>query len=382
MNPATMDEIRMVDLRGQYEKISKEIDLAIKEVLLSTSFINGPAVSEFTAALREYMGVKHVIPCANGTDALQVALMASGLQPGDEVITADFTFVATAETIALLGLKPKLVDVSPANFTIDPVEIEKAITSKTKAIIPVHLYGQCAKMEEILAIARKHNLIVIEDSAQAMGADYIFKNGDRKKAGSLGDIGCTSFFPSKNLGAYGDAGAIFTNDDILAEKLRSIVNHGMKVRYYHDYVGVNSRLDSIQAAILKIKLKHLDSYNLARQKAATTYDNAFSAEKCLTIPERVSWSNHIFHQYTLKTIGIDRDLLIDKLKQKSIPAMIYYPVPLHKQKAYTSNDYAENNFSISNALCNSVISLPIHTELPQEQIDYISQNLIEIIQKI
>jgi len=377
-----MDEIRMVDLRGQYEKISEEIDLAIKEVLLSTSFINGPVVTEFTTALEDYMGVKHVIPCANGTDALQVALMASGLQPGDEVITADFTFVATAETIALLGLKPKLVDVCQGDFTIDPVEIEKAITGKTKAIIPVHLYGQCAQMEEIISIGRKHNLIVIEDSAQAMGADYIFKNRDRKKAGSLGDIGCTSFFPSKNLGAYGDAGAIFTNDDELAEKLRYIVNHGMKDRYYHDYVGVNSRLDSMQAAILKIKLKHLDSYNLARQEVATAYDHTFSAEKRLTIPERVSWSNHIFHQYTLKTNGIDRDLLIRKLKQKSIPAMIYYPVPLHKQKAYTSNDYAEKNFSVSNALCNSVISLPIHTELPQEQIDYISQNLLEIIQKI
>ncbi len=382
MNPGIMDEIRMVDLRGQYEKISKEIDLAIKEVLLSTSFINGPVVAEFTAALEDYMEVKHVIPCANGTDALQVALMASGLQPGDEVITADFTFVATAESIALLGLKPRLVDVRPGDFTIDPIEIEKAITEKTKAIIPVHLYGQCAQMEEILAIARKHNLRVIEDSAQSMGADYIFKNGDRKKAGSLGDIGCTSFFPSKNLGAYGDAGAIFTNDDELAEKLRYIVNHGMKVRYYHDYVGVNSRLDSIQAAILKIKLKYLDSYNLARQETAAAYDHALSTQKQLTIPKRVSWSNHIFHQYTLKTNGIDRDLIIEKLKQKSIPAMIYYPVPLHKQKPYTSNDYAEKNFSTSNALCNSVISLPIHTELPQEQIDYISQNLLEIIQKI
>ncbi len=377
-----MDEIRMVDLRGQYEKISEEIDLAIKEVLLSTSFINGPVVEEFTTSLKNYMGVKHVIPCANGTDALQVALMASGLQPGDEVITADFTFVATAETIALLGLSPKLVDVHPGNFTIDPVEIEKAITGKTKAIIPVHLYGQCAQMEEIISIARKHNLVVIEDSAQAMGADYIFKNGNRKKAGSLGNIGCTSFFPSKNLGAYGDAGAIFTNDDKLAEKLRYIVNHGMKVRYYHDYVGVNSRLDSIQAAVLKIKLNYLDSYNLARQKAAIAYDNAFSAEKRLTIPERVPWSNHIFHQYTLKTNGIDRDLLIKKLQHKSIPAMIYYPVPLHKQKAYTSIAYAEENFSTSNDLCNSVISLPIHTELTQEQIDYISQNLLEIIQKI
>ena len=357
-----MDEIRMVDLRGQHEKISKEIDLAIKEVLVSTSFINGPVVAEFTAALEDYMGVKHVIPCANGTDALQVALMASGLQPGDEIITADFTFVATAETIALLGLQPKLVDVCPGDFNIDPKEIVKAITRKTKAIIPVHLYGQCAQMEEIISIARKYNLMVIEDSAQAMGADYIFKNGNQKKAGSLGDIGCTSFFPSKNLGAYGDAGAIFTNDDVLAEKLRYIVNHGMKVRYYHDYVGVNSRLDSIQAAILKIKLKYLDSYNLARQKAAAAYD--------------------IFHQYTLKTHDMNRDLLIEKLKQKSIPAMIYYPIPLHKQKAYTSNNYAEKNFSISNALCNSVISLPIHTELPQEQIDYISQNLLEIIQKI
>lgn len=377
-----MDEIRMVDLKGQYEKISEEIDFAIKEVLLSTSFINGPVVAEFATALENYMGVKHVIPCANGTDALQVALMASGLQPGDEVITADFTFVATAETIALLGLKPKLVDVCPGDFTIDTMEIEKAITGKTKAIIPVHLYGQCAQMEEIISIARKHNLVVIEDSAQAMGTDYIFKNGDRKKAGSLGDIGCTSFFPSKNLGAYGDAGAIFTNNDELAEKLRYVVNHGMKVRYYHDYVGVNSRLDSIQAAILKIKLKHLDSYNLARQEAAEAYDSAFSAEKRLTIPERVSWSNHIFHQYTLKTNGIDRNLLIDKLKQRSIPSMIYYPVPLHKQKAYMNNDYAEENFATSNALCDSVISLPIHTELPKEQIDYISQNLLEIIQRI
>lgn len=377
-----MDEIRMVDLRGQYEKISGEIDLAIKEILLSTSFINGPVVEEFSTALEKYMGVKHVIPCANGTDALQVALMASGLQPGDEVITADFTFVATAESIALLGLKPRLVDVLPGNFTIDPVEVEKAITGKTRAIIPVHLYGQCAQMEKILSIARKHNLLVIEDSAQAMGADYIFKSGERKKAGTLGDIGCTSFFPSKNLGAYGDAGAIFTNNDKLADKLRYIVNHGMKDRYYHDYVGVNSRLDSIQAAILKIKLKYLDSYNFSRQEVAAAYDHVFSIESRLTIPERVSWSNHVFHQYTLKTNGIDRDLLIEKLKQKSIPAMIYYPVPLHKQKAYINNEYAEENFATSIALCNSVFSLPIHTELPQEQIDYISQNLLEIIQKI
>jgi len=377
-----MDEIRMVDLRGQYEKISEEVDIAIKEILLSTSFINGPVVEEFTTALENYMGVKHVIPCANGTDALQVALMASGLQPEDEVITADFTFVATAESIALLGLRPRLVDVRPGDFTIDPIEIENAITNKTRAIIPVHLYGQCAHMEEILSIARKHNLIVIEDSAQAMGADYIFKSGKKKKAGTLGDIGCTSFFPSKNLGAYGDAGAVFTNDDELAEKLRYIVNHGMKTRYYHDYVGVNSRLDSIQAAILKIKLKYLDSYNLTRQEVATAYDSAFSAENKLTIPERVSWSNHVFHQYTLKTNGIDRNLLIEELKQKSIPAMIYYPVPLHKQKAYKNNEYSEENFATSIALSNSVISLPIHTELPQEQIDYIIQNLLNIIQKI
>ncbi len=371
----------MVDLKGQYQNIKSEIDAAIEQVIESAGFINGPVVSEFTNELENYLGVKNVIPCGNGTDALQLALMASGLKPGDEVITSDFTFIATAETIAILGIKPRLVDVNPDNFLIDPDEIEKAISSKTRAIIPVHLYGQSANMEAILAIAKKNGLLVIEDTAQAMGTDYLFESGTKKKAGTLGNIGCTSFFPSKNLGAFGDAGAIFTDDDGLAEKLRYLVNHGMKKRYYHDYIGVNSRLDSIQAAILKVKLKYLDSYNLSRQKAAVAYDAAFAGENKLQVPVRVPWSSHIFHQYTLICKDTDRNMLIKELNKRSVPAMIYYPVPLHKQKAYADNSYSADDFQNSNMLSDSVISLPMHTELKDDQIDYISTNLLEIIQK-
>lgn len=374
-----MEDIKMVDLKGQYQKIKKEIDTEIIKVIESTAFINGSIVNEFAHNLEEYLKIKHVIPCANGTDALQVAMMALGLKPGDDVISPDFTFVATVETIALLGLKPKLIDVDPDTFTIDPNEIEKSITEKTKAIIPVHLYGQCANMEEILSIAKKYNLAVIEDTAQATGTDYIFKNGEKRKAGTIGDIGCTSFFPSKNLGAYGDAGAIFTNNDELAEKLSYIVNHGMKTRYYHDYVGVNSRLDSIQAAVLKVKLKYLDEYNRARQKVASQYDDAFKTHKKLSVPVNAPWSTHTYHQYTLKLNNIDRDHVQKELAEKAIPAMIYYPVPLHKQKAYASEEYLDINFAVTNELSKSVLSLPIHTEMGHKQIDYITKNLIQIL---
>lgn len=377
-----MMNVRMVDLKGQYQKIKKEIDTEISKVIESTAFINGSIVNEFANDLEEYLNVKHVIPCANGTDALQVAMMALGLKPGDEVISPDFTFVATVETIALLGLKPKLIDVDQDTFTIDPNKIEKSITKKTKAIIPVHLYGQCANMEEILAIAEKYNLAVIEDTAQATGTDYIFNNGTKRKAGTIGDVGSTSFFPSKNLGAYGDGGAIFTNDDELGEKLRYIVNHGMKIRYYHDIIGVNSRLDSIQAAVLKVKLKYLDEYNRARQKVANQYDYAFKTHKKLSVPVNAPWSTHTYHQYTLKLKNIDRDQVQKQLAEKDIPAMIYYPVPLHKQKAYASEEYLESNFDVTNELSRSVLSLPIHTEMDSNQIDYITNNLIQILNSL
>ncbi|OFY89642.1 MAG: transcriptional regulator, partial [Bacteroidetes bacterium RIFOXYA2_FULL_33_7] len=319
-----MEEIRMVDLKGQYLKIKNEIDKAVIDVIGSTAFINGPEVNGLQKDLEKYLDVKHVVPCANGTDALQVALMALDLQAGDEIITTNFTFIATVEVIALLGLKPVLVDVDPQTYNINPDEIEKVINKRTKAIIPVHLFGQCVDMDRIMSIANKHNLYVIEDTAQAIGADYIFDNGSKKKAGTIGHIGCTSFFPSKNLGCYGDGGAIFTNNDKLAERLRSIVNHGMKVRYYHDEIGVNSRLDSIQAAILKIKLKHLDEYNTARIKVADFYDAAFSKYSQLQTPKRFEKSSHTFHQYTLVTKGIDRVKLQTYLQEKKIPAMIYY----------------------------------------------------------
>ena len=372
----------MVDLKGQYEKISSEIDAAVLDVIRSTQFINGPEVKNFQKDLETYLDVKHVIPCANGTDALQVAMMALDLKPGDEVITTTFTFVATVEVIALLGLTPVLVDVLPDTFNIDPEALKKAITPKTRAVVPVHLFGQCADMDAIMEIAEKHNLYVIEDTAQAIGADYLFKDGSKKKAGTIGHIGCTSFFPSKNLGCYGDGGAIFTNDDKLAHKMRAVVNHGMEVRYYHDFVGVNSRLDSIQATILRIKLKRLDEYAAARQSAAEYYNKAFAGHPALTTPVKSSFSTHVFHQYTLKTKGIDRFKLQEFLNEKGIPAMVYYPVPMHMQKAYDDPRYREGDFPVSEALAKSVISLPMHTELDEEQLKHITDSVIEGTDKL
>jgi dTDP-4-amino-4,6-dideoxygalactose transaminase len=345
----------------------------------STEFINGSAVQSFTAHLRDYLQVRHVIPCANGTDALQVAMMAMGYKEGDEIITSDFTFIATVETIALLGLKPVLVDADPDHFNIDPGSVENAITDRTRAIIPVHLYGQCAPMEELLSLARKHDLHIIEDTAQATGTDYTFSDGTTKKAGTLGSVGCTSFFPSKNLGAYGDGGALFTNDDALADRMNSIVNHGMKVRYYHDHVGVNSRLDSIQAAILQVKLKYLDEFNRARQEVASYYDTALSSLEVLNRPVRVPFSNHIFHQYTLKTNGIDRDSLMHAMGERGIPTNIYYPIPLHRQKAFKYLQYHDRDFPNTEDLCRKVLSLPIHTEMSEEQLEYITVNMKDII---
>ena len=369
----------MVDLKGQYEKIKEEIDKAILNVIDSTAFINGPEVQNFQKGLEAYLNVKHVIPCANGTDALQVSMMALGLKPGDEVITTTFTFVATAEVIALLGLTPVLVDVLDDTYNIDPKAIEKAITPKTKAIVPVHLFGQCADMEAIMDIANKHKLFVIEDACQSIGADYIYKDGSRKKSGTIGHIGCTSFFPSKNLGCYGDGGAIFTNDDVLADKLKVVVNHGMKVRYYHDEIGVNSRLDSIQAAILRIKLNNLDDYSKARNKAAEYYNKAFQNNANLRTPFISPKSNHVFHQYTLVTENIDRLKLQEFLQTKGIPAMIYYPVALHMQKAYLDPRYKQGDFPVSEKLCKTVISLPMHTELDEEQLKFITDNVLEFV---
>jgi UDP-2-acetamido-2-deoxy-ribo-hexuluronate aminotransferase len=376
-----MKKIQMVDLGGQYDKIKSEIDNAVLEVVRSTKYINGPEVQEFGKELEAYLGVGHVIPCANGTDALQVAMMALGLQPGDEVITTAFTFVATAEVIALLGLKPVFVDVNLGTFNIDPSCIEEAITTKTRAIVPVHLFGQCANMQEVSEIANKNNLFVIEDNAQAIGADFICIDGSSKKAGTIGNFGCTSFFPSKNLGCYGDGGALFTNDNLLAEKARSIANHGMTKRYYYDYVGANSRLDSIQAAILRVKLRQLDNYARARQQAASFYDKAFANNQNLSIPKRASFSTHVFHQYTLVTNNIDRGKLQEHLSAKEIPAMIYYPVPLHRQKAYLDFCNPKDSLPITEDLCNKVISLPMHTELDQEQLDYITTSVLEFVNK-
>ena len=372
----------MADLHGQYLKIKHEIDEEIFKVIESTQFINGQQVKEFQKELETYLGVKHVIPCANGTDALQVAMMALGLKEGDEVITSDFTFIATVEVIALLGLKPVLVDVDPGTFLINPESLKKAITNKTRAIVPVHLFGQSCNMEEIQKIAAKYQLYVIEDTAQALGADYYFSNGKKQKVGTIGEIGCTSFFPSKNLGCFGDGGAIFTNDVSLAEKVRSIVNHGMRVRYYHDNVGINSRLDTLQAAILKVKLKYLDQYNQSRIKAAEYYDRAFRNHPYISTPERVSFSNHIFHQYTLVIRNIDRNKLRTLLEEKGIPSMIYYPVPLHLQKAYLDPRYNEGDFPVTEELCKSVLSLPMHTELDESQLKYIVDNLLEIVDSI
>lgn len=370
-----MKKIQMVDLIGQYEKIQQEIDKAVLDVIRSSAYINGPEVKAFQAELEQYLGAKHVINCANGTDALQIAMMALDLQPGDEVITADFTYVATAEVIALLKLKPVLVDVNPDTFTLDPAAVERAITPKTKAIVPVHLFGQCAPMEAIMDIARKYKLYVIEDTAQAIGADYFFKDGSKEKAGTIGTIGCTSFFPSKNLGCYGDGGALFTNDDELAKKIRMIANHGQSVLYYHDVVGVNSRLDSIQAAILRIKLRHLDEYAAARRAVADRYDLAFANNPKVKTPVRAQWSDHVFHQYTLVLNGVDRTKLREYLASKDIPAMIYYPVPLHLQKAYVDPRYKAGDFPVTEHLCANVISLPIHTELSAETQDLIIQEV-------
>lgn len=367
-----MRKLQMVDLGAQYQKIKKDIDEAIQGVIDSTAFINGPEVKNFQTELESYLNVKHVIPCGNGTDALQIALMALDLKPGDEVITADFTFAATVEVIHLLGLKSVLVDVDYDTFLIDPDEIRKAITPKTKAIIPVHLFGQCANMDEINKIAEEHNLFVVEDTAQAIGADY-----KEAKAGTIGTIGTTSFFPSKNLGCYGDGGAIFTDDDALAHRMRGIVNHGMYQRYYHDEIGVNSRLDSIQAAILRVKLHYLDEYNQARRKAAEFYNDAFSEIPELLIPVNAENSNHVFHQYTLRVTNGKRNELKDFLESKGIPAMIYYPVSLRKQKAYDTGNYKDADFPITDKLIDQVISLPMHTELDKEQLEFIKESVFE-----
>ncbi len=374
-----MEEIRMVDLISQYQQLQDKMDQAILDVVRSSQYINGPEVKALQQELEEYLSVKHVIPCANGTDALQIAMMGLGLQPGDEVITASFTYVATAEVIALLKLTPVLVDVDPNTFNIDPTEIEKAITSKTKAIVPVHLFGQCANMDAIMEIAANHNLYVVEDTAQAIGADYTSSMGSKSKAGTIGTIGTTSFFPSKNLGCYGDGGAIFTNDDDLALKMRQIANHGQSKQYYHDRVGVNSRLDSIQAAILRIKLKELNNFTAARNKAAGFYDRAFADNKYIDTPYRADNSTHVFHQYTLKIKGKDRDELKEYLQSKNIPAMVYYPIALHMQKAYQDDRYTAGSFPVTEQLCSSVISLPMHTELTEEQLTHITESVLSFM---
>ncbi len=366
----------MVDLKSQYNKIKQAVDAGIANVIDNTAFINGPEVKSFQAELETYLNVKHVIPCANGTDALQIAMMALNLQPGDEVITANFTYVATAEVIALLKLTPVLVECNANTFTIDPAAIEAAITPRTKAIVPVHLYGQCADMDAIMKIAKKHNLYVIEDTAQAIGSEYRSANGTVAKAGTIGTIGCTSFFPSKNLGCYGDGGALFTNDDALAAQLRKVANHGQSVQYIHDEVGVNSRLDSIQAAILRVKLRELDNYAAARNAAANYYDNAFAGNTKIITPARATNSTHVFHQYTLQLSGVDRNALRDYLATKDIPSMIYYPLPLHHQKAYSNPAYTDAQFPITLNLCANVISLPMHTEMTETELNYITREVL------
>ncbi|MCB0687279.1 MAG: DegT/DnrJ/EryC1/StrS family aminotransferase [Saprospiraceae bacterium] len=370
------EPIHMVDLQRQYQHIQEEIDQAILDVVRSSRFIKGPQVEAFEDELSQYLKVKHVISCANGTDALQIALMALGLQPGDEVIVPSFTYVATAEVIGLLRFKPVMIDVDPDSFNITGTLIEEAITEKTKAIVPVHLFGQSAPMEEIMAVAKKHQLYVIEDNAQAIGSDYHFSHGKSAKTGTIGDIGCTSFFPSKNLGCYGDGGALFTNDDVLAAKIRMIANHGQSRQYYHDILGVNSRLDAIQAAVLRIKLKHLDHYCDMRRRAADVYDDLFFDHRHIITPYRVDYSTHVFHQYTLKVSPADRDNLREHLAALDIPSMVYYPVPLYEQKAYAT--YWEEGKELENTemLCASVISLPIHTELTQKLQDHIGEGVL------
>lgn len=375
-----MREIQMVDLRAQYENIKAEVDGAIQAVLQSTAFIRGPEVRMFEDELKEYSGAGHVISCANGTDALQLAMMSLGLKPGDEVISTDFTFIATIEVLSLLGLKPVIVDPDPGTFNISPEAIRKAVTPATRAIVPVHLFGQCADMESILSIAADHGLFVVEDAAQATGAGFMFSGGNVKKAGTIGTIGTTSFFPSKNLGCYGDGGALFTDDEELAVKIRSIANHGMKIRYHYNTVGINSRLDTLQAAILRVKLKHLDRYNDARRQVADYYDNAFSECPGITVPARSSFSSHIFHQYTIKVRNGKRDDLKKYLAERRIPTMIYYPGPLHMQEAYRFLGHGEHDFPVTASLCREVLSLPVHTEMDLEQLDHISRCVLEFFE--
>jgi dTDP-4-amino-4,6-dideoxygalactose transaminase len=372
-----MRDIQMVDLRAQYERLKQEIDEAISSVLHSAAFVKGPEIKKFEEEFADYLGTGNVIACGNGTDALQIAMMALDLKPGDEIITTSFTFIATVETMALLGLKPVFADVDERTYNISPDEIKKVLSPATRAIVPVHLFGQCAEMEQIMKIAEENRLYIIEDSAQAAGADFIFSNGKRKKAGTIGTIGTTSFFPSKNLACYGDGGALFTDDETLAAKIRSIANHGMKVRYYHDYVGVNSRLDTLQAAILRVKLRYLDSFNEARRKAASIYDEALSLCPDIIIPVRTQFSTHIFHQYTIRVLNGKRDQLKDYLQSLKIPAMIYYPVPIHLQKAYRYLGYTEKDLPVSTQLCKEVLSLPICPEIEREQLDYITDAILK-----
>lgn len=375
-----MRPLQMVDTKTQYHKIKKEVDDAVLAVMESSQFIGGKVVNDFAANLANYHQSKHVIPCANGTDALQIALMALGLQAGDEIITPSFTYIATVEVAALLGIKPIFVEVDPKTFCIDVSVIEKAITPKTKAIVPVHLYGHAADMEAIMQIAKKHNLFVIEDNAQGIGNVYAFAEGTHKKTGSIGHIGCTSFYPSKNLGAFGDGGAMFTDDDALAEKLKMIASHGQSVRYYHDVVGCNSRLDAMQAAILDIKLKHLDEYIDARRKAADFYDAAFAGNDKITVPYRAANNRHVFHQYTLTLNGVDRDALHQYLANEGVPSMIYYPVPAHRQKMFEAFGGADYQLPVTDWLTERVISLPIHTELDEEQQQFIVDKVLAFIQ--
>ncbi len=376
-----MRPLQMVDTKNQYLKIKAEIDTAVLSVLESSQFIGGKAVTDFAINLATYNGSAHVIPCANGTDALQIAMMALGLQAGDEVITPSFTYIATVEVAALLGIKPVFVEVDAKTFCLDVAAIEKAITPKTKAIIPVHLYGHAAEMEEIMAIANRRNLFVIEDNAQGIGNDYIFSNGSTKKTGSIGHIGCTSFYPSKNLGAFGDGGAMFTDDDALAEKLKMIASHGQSKKYYHDVIGCNSRLDAVQAAILDIKLQHLDEYISARRKAADYYDAAFAGNKKITIPYRAENNNHVFHQYTLTVSEVKRDALHQFLAEQGVPSMIYYPVPAHRQKMFDAFGGSSFQLPVTDLLTERVISLPIHTELEEEQQEFIVAKVLEFVNK-
>jgi dTDP-4-amino-4,6-dideoxygalactose transaminase len=374
-----MQPIQMVDLKGQYAKIKEEVDRAIHEVLDSTAFINGKPVTEFSQNLSDYLGIKHVIPCANGTDALQIALMGLGFKPGDEVITPSFTFIATTEVVALLGLKPVFADVDPKTFCIDPASIEKKITEKTKAIVPVHLYGQSAPMKEIMDIASKYGLKVVEDNAQAIGSDYIFPDGKKYKTGTIGTVGTTSFFPSKNLGAYGDGGALCTGDSALSEIFKMIANHGQIQRYYHEIVGCNSRLDTLQAAILNVKLALLDEYIQSRRKAADHYDRAFAGHPKIILPYRAPYSKHVFHQYTLIIDGADRNKLNEHLAAKKIPSMIYYPVPAHRQNMFAPYQSGLQKLEVTDWLTERVISLPMHTELDEEQLSFISSGVLEFL---